>query len=451
MAQYRETPFETEAMPPGVPYIVSNEAAERFSFYGMKTILVVFMTKHLLGADGQAAPMTDEEAKYWYHMFTSAVYFLPFFGAIIADAFFGKYVVIIALSLVYCLGHFALALDETRLGLAIGLSLIAIGGGGIKPCVSAHVGDQFGERNQGLLERVYGWFYLSINIGSLISTLLTPILLQHVGPSLAFGVPGILMVLATLAFWMGRHRFAHIPAAGSSFVREAFSREGLGAMGRLFVIYLFVAMFWSLFDQTGSAWVLQADHMDRRLLGVELLPAQIQAANPLLVVLFIPLFSYVIYPAINRFFPLTPLRKIGIGFFVAAVAFVIPAAVEARISAGDAPSIGYQLLAYVVLTAAEILISITCLEFSYTQAPNRMKSLVMATFLMSVSVGNLFTAAVNKVIQNADGTSKLAGADYYLFFAGAMFATAVLFIFVAMRYRERRYIQGARTPAVELP
>ena len=93
------------------------------------------------------------------------------------------------------------------------------------------------------------------------------------------------------------------------------------------------------------------------------------------------------------------------------------------------------------MTAAEVFVSITCLEFSYTQAPKRMKSLVMAFFLLSVSLGNVFVSAVNFFIQNADGTSKLAGPDYYLFFAACMLVTSVFFIPVALWYKEKSYIQ----------
>ena len=144
---YLTAPVKSKGMPKGIPYIIGNEAAERYSFYGMKAILVIFMTKYLMDNNGEVAPMSEGDAKVWYHLFNSAVYFTPLLGAIIADAFFGKYKTIIGLSLVYCAGHLALALDETRMGLTVGLTLIAIGAGGIKPCVSAHVGDQFGKTN----------------------------------------------------------------------------------------------------------------------------------------------------------------------------------------------------------------------------------------------------------------------------------------------------------------
>ena len=142
------------------------------------------------------------------------------------------------LSIVYCFGHFTLAIDESSWGLAIGLTLISIGAGGIKPCVSAHVGDQFGKTNQFLLEKVFSWFYLSINLGAFISTMLTPLLLHKYGPSIAFGLPGILMFIATVLFWMGRNVFIHIQPGGIKFLKEILSKEGLFAIGRLCILII---------------------------------------------------------------------------------------------------------------------------------------------------------------------------------------------------------------------
>jgi POT family proton-dependent oligopeptide transporter len=166
-------------------------------------------------------------------------------------------------------------------------------------------------------------------------------------------------------------------------------------------------------------------------MGMTLLPSQVQTINPILILAFIPLFSYVVYPLLNRLFKLTPLRKIAIGFFVTIPSFAIPAWLEWRIGQGEHPGVIWHFLAYMIITAAEILISITCLEYSYTQAPKRMKSLIMSIYLCSIAIGNLFTALVNRVIQNPDNTSKLPGAEYYLFFTGVIAATAVVFAFVA--------------------
>ena len=460
---FATVPVPSPNMPSGIPFIVGNEAAERFSYYGMRAILVTFMTKYLFDSQGTLAPMTDEQAKAVFHTFSWAVYFTPIFGAIIADVFFGKYRTIVSLSIVYCLGHLALALDETRMGLMIGLTLIAMGSGGIKPCVSAHVGDQFGKENKHLVERVFGWFYFAINFGSFFSTLLTPWLLEsfpawlrenlspetvsrlepveRIGAHVAFGVPGLLMLIATWVFWLGRYRFVHIPPRGWSEVKVSLAGEGGKALLRLAPVFLCVAVFWSLYDQTASAWVLQADKMDRNWMGVNWSSAQVQAINPILVLAFIPLFSYVIYPAIHHVFPLTPLRKVSIGFFLTFVSFLVPVWIEQQIAYGVKLSISWQVFAYVIITAAEIMVSITCLEFSYTQAPRAVKSLVMAMYLSSVSMGNAFTALINVLIQDEHGKSRLSGADYYWLFSGVMLLTAIGFIFIARSYKGQTYLQ----------
>jgi POT family proton-dependent oligopeptide transporter len=401
---YATTPPSLTGMPPGIPYIIGNEAAERFSFYGMRTILTVFMVNYLwIMGDVAGTRLSDAEATRRFHDFVSLVYLTPLFGALIADFFFGKYRIIMWLSVVYCLGHGALALmgmaGEAGTWLMVGLWLIAIGSGGIKPCVSAHVGDQFGKQNRHLLPRIFNWFYWSINLGAFASTLLTPWLLEWHGPHWAFGVPGLLMALATLFFWMGRWKFVHIPARGAQVLREMLSRDGLFAVGKLCAIYFFVAIFWSLFDQSGSSWVLQAENMDLRWLGVTWLPSQIQALNPILILTFIPLFSYVVYPFVDRFYPLTPLRKIAIGLFIMVISFVLVAIAQTKIDAGESPSISWQIVAYVALTAAEVMVSIVSLEFSYTQAPKSMKSLIMSLWLFAVAFGNQVTARINDVIQ----------------------------------------------------
>ena len=437
---YLTHPRKSSKMPLGIPYIIGNELAERFSFYGMKCILIIFMTQYLIDSDGILDPMNNTEATYWYHMFTSAVYFTPILGALLSDVFLGKYKTILLLSIIYCLGHFSLALDETKFGLFIGLALISIGAGGIKPCVSAHVGDQFGKSNSKLLSKVFSWFYLSINLGAFISTMLTPYLLHNYGPSIAFGIPGVLMLIATYLFWLGRNVFIHIPPKGLEFFKDVFSKNGIKSILKLSIIYIFISIFWSLFDQTGSTWVLQAEKMDRNWLGIHWYSSQIQSINPIMILIFAPLFSYYLYPFINRYTNLTPLKKINMGLLLAVPSFLIIGLVEKWIALGYTPSIAWQVLAYTILTASEVLVSITCLEFSYTQAPNSMKSLIMGFFLLSVSLGNIITAWINAIILNSDGSSKLTGDMYYNFFALMMFITSLLFLFVVKYYKEQSYL-----------
>jgi POT family proton-dependent oligopeptide transporter len=307
--------------------------------------------------------------------------------------------------------------------------------------VSANVGDQFSASNQHLVSRAFAWFYFSINLGSAFSIYLIPWLLQNYGSKVAFAVPGILMAVATIVFWMGRRKFVHIPPGGRTYLRDTFNREGFATLGRLAVIFVFVAVFWSLWDQSGGEWVLQADKMDLHFLGVTWLASQVQLVNAVMILAFIPLFQYVIYPAISRVFPLTPLRKIGLGLLVTASSFLISAWIERQLAAGLKPNIGWQLPAYALLTGGEIMVSITSLEFAYTQAPKTMKSIVMAIYLWSISAGNLFAALFHVAIANPDGTVKLSGSSYYLFYSGLSAAAGVVFAFFALRYRERTHLQ----------
>jgi proton-dependent oligopeptide transporter, POT family len=474
-SDYLTSPPKITTMPPGVPYIVANEAAERFSYYGMNSILVVFMTKYLLDKMGHSSVMPPERAEAWYHTFVFSLYLLPIFGAVLADAVFGKFWVVFWISLVYCAGHATLALMgtavahaiEPRYLLAIGLLLIAIGAGGIKPCVSTNVGDQFGETNQHLLTRVFNWFYFSINAGSFISTLLIPWLLEPYqadpagliaklppsivsflesprlhSPDIAFGLPGVFMAIATFFFWMGRKKFVHIPPVGlRTYAREIFNKDTGKIILNVLMPVPFVMIFWALWQQNFSSWIVQAEKMDRHLFGIDWLSSQIQTVNPIFILIMLPVFSYWLYPFVEKFVRLTPLRKMGAGLFVTAASFFIVAMIQTRIDAGGRPNIIWQVWAFVILTAGETLVSPTHLEFSYTQGPVKLKSLIMCTYLIAISLGNAFTAVVNFFIQNPDGSVKLQGTSYFMFFVWVMLGTAVLFAIVAPFYKGRTYLQ----------
>lgn len=503
--QYLTAPDPNETrFPKGVPFIIGNELAERFSFYGMKGILVIFMTTYLLGADGELETMNREEAMSVYHLFAMSAYFFPMIGALISDIFLGKYRTILWLSMLYCVGHGSLALMDIAphtMGLGMkpflfaGLVLIACGSGAIKPCVSAHVGDQFGTGNKHMLTKIFNWFYFSINIGAASSMILTPIFLEVAGPWLAFGVPGVLMAIATFLFWMGRHVFVHVPAAGlEAFMDETFSADGKRAILNLIPLFLiFVPVFWAIFDQTGSSWVLQTEQMNRSFLGKEWLPSQVQAVNPVLILIGIPIFTYVIYPMGDKVWKLTPLRKIGIGFVITAGAFALSAIIESWIvgnsqavitqmwsALGDSipadttmptkmgdmlqivkeqgwtqediapymtemPNIGWQFLAYIIMTAGEIMVSIVCLEFAYTQSPKKMKSFIMGIYMLGISLGNFYVAGVNLVMEatkDEAGNTPLDGPNYYWFFSGLMIATTVVYVIYSQFYKGRTYIQG---------
>ena len=218
----------SDRFPSGIPFIVGNEGAERFSYYGMRAVLYMYLTALFVQfAETGMVPEAEmaaarAEGTEVTHLFFAGVYLFPLIGAVLSDRLLGKFNVIFFVSLIYCAGHGVLALagrlgamgqyDAAEMGMYVGLSLIAIGSGGIKPCVSANVGDQFTQANGHLVTKVFQIFYFIINFGSFFSTLLTPLLYRHIGPELAFGVPGILMAVATFVFWLGRKRFVLQPA-----------------------------------------------------------------------------------------------------------------------------------------------------------------------------------------------------------------------------------------------
>ncbi len=220
-------------IPAQIPFIIGNEGCERFSFYGMRNILTVFLVSSLL----TYLPEADRAgaAKNVFHTFVIGVYFFPLLGGWIADRFWGKYHTIFWLSLVYCAGQLCLALFvDSRPGFYAGLCLIALGSGGIKPCVSAFVGDQFDQTNKHRAKVVFDAFYWIINFGSFFASLLMPIFLRSLGPAIAFGVPGALMFISTVILWLGRKRYVMVPPAPPdphSFLNVSRTALASGAPG----------------------------------------------------------------------------------------------------------------------------------------------------------------------------------------------------------------------------
>lgn len=464
---------KSNSYPRSVPYIVANEAAERFSFYGMRSILPTFLVAQFFNPTLNPSMQTvaEAQANEATHFFVALAYAMPLIGGILADWFFGKYKVILYVSIIYCFGHLFLALFDTNLEwFRYGLLLIAMGAGGIKSCVSANVGDQFTKSNEHLMSKVYGWFYFSINAGSVISTILIPWVYSKYGASWAFGIPGFLMALATIIFISGSKKYIKLPPAGIN--RENFVSislfalfnagkkkkgeslldvaktkynpekvEGIKAVWRVMSVFAFIPIFWAMWDQNLSEWVLQANKLDRHMFGYELLPGQIQTFNPVFLLIFIPVFTYWVYPAFDKIgLKTTPLRRIGAGLIVTALSFIVIAILQTWIDNGEHPSVWWQVFAYIILSAGEVLVSVTGLEYAYTQAPKSMKSTMSAIWLLTFALGNLFVAGINTSISNGGIFSQLEGATYYWFFVGLISAFIVVYLFVSPRLKERSYI-----------
>ena len=483
-----------ERWPRQIKFIVGNEACERFSYYGMRSILAGYITGAVLqGGLGQETDTSTEII----HLFVFVNYFMPLFGAWLSDKVIGRYHTILWVSLFYCAGHGVLACSGLAgtvhgklLMLYAGMALIAFGSGGIKPCVSAFMGDQFKPEQSHLLQKAYGAFYWTINLGSFFSFLVVPWVKDRHGYGLAFGVPGIFMAIATFVFWLGTKHYVRVlpsretksagffkvlwcalanrnktgggalpraeadrqvgPTEGrGSFwdaARDKFSEKEIDAAKSvlpILLVFALIPIFFSLFDQTNSTWVLQGEKMvPARILGLDIGAEQMQSMNPLLVMMLVPLFTLGIYPRIGRF--ASPLRRMAYGMFLAAGSYLVVAALQKQIETGTQLSVLWQTVPYVILTAAEVLVSTTGLEFAFREAAPEMKSLIMSFWLLTIAFGDLLVVAVTKLFASASDSAASVSTPRFLLYAGMTFAVAILFSVVASfyRYRDAAAAQG---------
>jgi POT family proton-dependent oligopeptide transporter len=506
-------------MPRQIPYIIGTEGCERFSFYGMRNILTPFLISTLLLF--MAPDQRSGEAKDIFHTFVIGVYFFPLLGGWLADRFFGKYDTIFWLSLVYCAGHACLAIwDDNIKGFYFGLFLIALGSGGIKPLISSFVGDQFDQTNKNKAKIVYDAFYWMINFGSFFASLLMPIFLRDYGPSIAFGIPGVLMFIATMIFWAGRKKYIHVPPAPidpHSFTRVArtallakrpgegqaglyvaclgvfgavvslaFSPQlgfviaaclaivlliafggigtsmqlerargthpdeavdGVRAVLRILIVFALSTPFHSLFDQKASTWIVQANDMVAPTISLfgnpfTFAPAQMQALNPLLVMILIPFNNLVLYPLLRKMgIEPTPLRRMTTGIAFSGLSWIVIGAIQVAMDGGTPMSMAWQILPYALLTFAEVLVSATGLEFAYSQAPRTMKGVIMAFWFLAITVGSLWVLIVNKTVRNEGVIARIAESGFSVmafqmyFFAGFALVAAAVFGWYATRYK----------------
>uniref|UniRef100_A0A665WME3 Solute carrier family 15 member 2 n=1 Tax=Echeneis naucrates TaxID=173247 RepID=A0A665WME3_ECHNA len=350
--------------PTSICFIVVNEFCERFSFYGMKAVLTLYFLTYLHWDKDLSTAI--------YHAFSSLAYFTPILGALIADSWLGKFKTIIYLSIVYVIGHVVKSVgaiptvgsSDVHIALSmVGLILIALGTGGIKPCVAAFGGDQFDEHSISERQKFFSIFYMSINAGSLLSTVVTPILrgdVQCFGGdcyALAFGVPAALMVVALVVFIAGSSLYKKSPPQGNillevcncigfaiknrwrsskrgpsrphwlDWAEEKYSKrliQEIKMVLRVLVLYIPLPMFWALFDQQGSRWTLQATRMNMAFVRPML--------NALLILVFVPIFDLIIYPLVRLCrINVTPLRKMAMGMIFAALAFCAATLVEVNV------------------------------------------------------------------------------------------------------------------------
>ncbi|KAI9190197.1 hypothetical protein H9P43_001630 [Blastocladiella emersonii ATCC 22665] len=501
----RERLANDTTIPRSVYFIVGNEFCERFAFYGIKAVLFIYLTRYLqIGSDTSTALV---------HTFTMAAYTATLLGGVLSDSYLGRFRTILYLSLVYCVGNLLLSVTAipgvmsrasdgsvSPMGAFAGLTLLAIGTGGIKPCVSAFGADQFhATQVRGI--SIFSLFYFAINSGSLLSMFITPVLRSQscFGRSdcfpLAFGLPSGLMLVSTLVFISGRAYYRQTPPEGNVLARvlaairfaraerarspdaskshwidyaaadprfDAAFLADVKQLLRVVWVFLPLPLFWTLFDQQASRWTSQALLMkaDLDLFGwvVAIKPDQMQVANALLILAFIPLFQRFVYP--NFAVLKSPLRRMAIGMSLAGCSFILAGLLQLRIDravyaayengqlvdvvdpatrsklaeqgslvcvSGCVPIL-WQVPQYMVITAGEILFSITGLEFAYSQSPPSLKSVCQSAWQMTVAVGNLLVIIIAE-------SRMFDAAPELFFFASALFVATGIFVVMSRDFR----------------
>ncbi|XP_031617334.1 peptide transporter family 1-like [Contarinia nasturtii] len=457
--------------PKRVFLIFGSEFCERFNYYGLKAILVLYL-KNKLAYD-------PNDATVLFHIFTAMTYSATIMGGIISDVWWGKFNTIFYLSMFYTVGSIIISIGAVPLidlspniTLIIGLVLTAIGAGGIKPCVSAFGADQFKIPEQAdKLSKYFSLFYFTINAGPLISTTVLPILRGNVHCfgendcySLAFGVPAALMIISILFFVTGKSSYTQVKISSENMILQIFKcikhavhtkrlerktkpqknlldysidKYGIELVSdirivmKILVLYLPLAFFWTLFGQLGSRWTLQANRMNGNLGFYIIKPDQMILLNSLLCILFVPLFEIIVYPILNKIGVRRPLQKITIGGTLTGISFLLATLVEFKIVSSPMHSVNmlWQVPQYVIMALGEVLFSVTGYAFSYEQAPVSMKSVLQSFWLLNIALGNGIFVVITKmnIVESQ--------AHEFILFASLMFVAMFIFGIMAHNFK----------------
>ncbi len=459
---------EKSTLPKTFANIISSEFAERCSYYAVSVLTPVYLT--------QQFGLTNDAASGIMYRFITIAYFTCVLGGIVADWYLGRFRAILVFSWFTVLGHLLLGYFMGSLaGFQFALICIAIGTGFIKPNVSALLGDQYVQQNgEERLTRAFNWFYFSINAGSILSFALAPKLpgIAGVGWAGAYAFPAGMMVLALVMLWTGRRKYLRIPPTGTpkhtfvgmnfealtyyfrqpgrsawTILEEKYGTEkvdGVLAIWRASIFFLFIPIAWSAYYTNGVDWLLdaQSPFMDKTFFGIALAAGQIQTVNPVCILSFIPLSLWLFQRIEKRTGkPFTTKRKMLIGFVLMLFALLIESWISHRIDLHQSVHAGWQVLALVVLSAAEVLISISGLQYGYTHAPRALKSTIGSIWLLTMAFGNGLNSWLKSLATNNPGFAFLqCNTLFYWFLAGLLAVNIVLYSVAMGRIREKMYL-----------
>jgi proton-dependent oligopeptide transporter, POT family len=396
--------------PRGLSFLFATEMWERFSYYGMRALLVLYMVKYLLHPDHAAnviglgalkhalesvfGPLEAQPfSSQIYGLYTGLVYLTPIFGGIIADRVLGQHRTILIGAALMALGHFMMAFESLFL---FALTLLILGNGAFKPNMSAQVGGLYAPGDQ-RSDRAYLIFYVGINLGAFLAPLVCGTLGESYGWHYGFAAAGVGMMLALVIYLCAIPSLPpdelHRPAAVAG-EKKPLTRAEWRRVLALIVLFVPTTFFWATYEQQGNTIALWADdytdrHIDLLFWHGEIPTTWFQSFNPFLIFAFTPFLVIPLWAwQAKRGREPSTVVKMSIGCFGVAIANLIM--LGAAWQAAGAPDASWLwLLAYfAVITLGELYISPTGLSLVSKVAPARMVSMLMGVWLATSFTGN---------------------------------------------------------------
>ena len=384
------------AHPRALRTLFFTEMWERFSYYGMRAFLILYMTAPVaVGGLGFA----DAHAASIYGTYTGSVWGAAILGGIVGDRWLGQYRSVLIGGIIIAVGHFTLAFKALPF-FYTGLALIVVGTGMLKPNVSTLVGSLYDEGDS-RRDAGFSIFYMGINLGAFMGPLIAGWLAQRVDWHAGFAAAGVGMTLGLIQYVRGkRHlkpaldRLASRPLTSSSHVDSSGSPSGFtGAewkrIGAIVVLFVFAALFWGAYEQAGSTLNLFADRYTRLSLGGFSFPSSwFLSVQPIFVILLAPAFAW-LWIRLGRHEPSSP-AKFALGLLFAGLAFLllVPAATLAQSGQGIRVSPWWLVWAYFLTELGELCLSPVGLSLVTKLSPARIVGLMMGVWFLSNAFGN---------------------------------------------------------------
>jgi POT family proton-dependent oligopeptide transporter len=392
------TPADTAGWgghPRGLSTLFFIEMWERFSYYGMRAFLILYMVAPV--ASGGLG-FSDVDAASIYGTYTGSVWGVAILGGIVADRFLGQYRAVLVGGIVIALGHFTLAFEALP-AFYTGLTLIVIGTGLLKPNVSTLVGALYetGDRRR---DAGFSIFYMGINSGAFFGPIIAGYLAQRVNWHAGFAAAGFGMAIGLLQYWFGRQRLEPgiariaaqapaMPVVAQPSERVRLSADDWKRIGAIVIFFLFATLFWGAYEQAGSTLNLFADRYTRLSIGGFSFPSSwFQSVQPIFVILLAPVFAW-LWLRLGDREPSSP-AKLALGLFFAGLAFLVlvPAGSAAQSAAGVRVSPWWLIWAYFITELGELCVSPVGLSLVTKLSPVRIVGLMMGVWFLSNSFGN---------------------------------------------------------------